>query len=87
MRRRSFFAWHSWIGLTAGLLLFIVCWSGTLAVFSQELDWLADERMHAPAAEQIAWQATEANVRAATARLTFLSRKVCPPPRAGRNGS
>ena len=65
MRRRSFFAWHSWTGLTAGLLLFIICWSGTMAVFSQELDWLADERLRAPAAERVAWQATEANVRAA----------------------
>ena len=64
MRRRTFFVWHSWIGLTAGLLLFVICWSGTVAVFSRELDWLADERLRAPAAEQVAWQAIQENVEA-----------------------
>lgn len=64
LRRRTFFAWHSWIGLTAGLLLFIVCWSGTVAVFSQELDWLADQRLHAPASDVVDWQAIEEKVEA-----------------------
>lgn len=67
MRRRTWFDWHSWLGLTAGLLLFVVCWSGTVAVFSRELDWAADSRMRAPAAPDAAipWAAVEANVRAA----------------------
>lgn len=65
LRRRTFFAWHSWIGLTAGLLLFVICWSGTVAVFSHELDWLADQRLHAPPTEVVAWQAIEDKVEAA----------------------
>lgn len=73
MSRRTFFAWHSWIGLTAGLLLFVVCWSGTVAVFAQELDWLVDERLRAPQAEQVAWQAIEENVEAAKPGWRILS--------------
>lgn len=67
MRRRTWFDWHSWVGLTTGLLLFVVCWSGTVAVFSNELDQLVDARMRAPAVadEEIAWATIEANVRAA----------------------
>lgn len=65
LRRRTFFAWHSWIGLTAGLLLFIICWSGSVAVFSHELDWLVDQRLHAPPSETVAWRAIEEKVTAA----------------------
>ena len=73
LRRRTFFAWHSWIGLTAGLLLFVICWSGTVAVFSHELDWLADQRLRAPPAQQVAWQAIEEKVEAAKAGWHILA--------------
>jgi uncharacterized iron-regulated membrane protein len=55
--RRTYFAWHSWIGLTFGLLLFVVCWSGTVAVFSHEIDWLLNSDIRAnTATAPIDWQ-------------------------------
>ena len=49
MRKRVFFQWHSVIGLTAGLMLFIICWSGTVAVFAYEIDWLLDRSIRSEA--------------------------------------
>lgn len=67
MTRRTWFEWHSWLGLTTGLLLFVVCWSGTVAVFSHELDWLAEPAVRASAGPDraIPWAEIEANVAAA----------------------
>ena len=63
MTRRTWFCWHSWIGLTTGLLLFVVCWSGTIAVFSREIDLALDPGLSAaPPTERIAWGAVAENV-------------------------
>lgn len=37
---KTLFQIHSWIGLNFGLLLFLICFSGTVATISYEIDWL-----------------------------------------------
>ncbi|MEX2616044.1 MAG: PepSY-associated TM helix domain-containing protein [Alphaproteobacteria bacterium] len=43
--RRVLYKVHAWIGLNLGLLLFCVCFSGTVSVFGPELEWLGDPDM------------------------------------------
>ncbi len=38
--KKQLYAVHGWLGLNFGLLLFVVCLSGTVAVLSHEIDWL-----------------------------------------------
>lgn len=65
MTRRTWFRWHGWIGLTAGLLMFVVCWSGTIAVFSREIDLALDPGLSAaPRTERVAWGTFERNIAA-----------------------
>jgi uncharacterized iron-regulated membrane protein len=40
INRKLFFRLHSWIGIKLSVLFFIVCFSGTLATLSHEMDWL-----------------------------------------------
>ncbi len=40
VNKRTLFQLHSWIGIKLSLLFFIVCFSGTLATLSNEMDWL-----------------------------------------------
>lgn len=38
--RKKFFQLHSWMGTRLSILFFIVCFSGTLATLSKEMDWI-----------------------------------------------
>jgi len=40
LTKKVFFQIHSWIGIKLSILFFIVCFSGTLATLSHEMDWL-----------------------------------------------
>jgi uncharacterized iron-regulated membrane protein len=57
----SLFRFHGWLGINLGLLLFIVCFSGALATFSQEIEWLLNPAMRAappqPGAAYAPWTA------------------------------
>ena len=55
--KRLWFVWHSWVGLTAGLMLFVVCWSGTFAVLADEVDLLVNPSLQAAHSDTIAWDA------------------------------
>jgi len=66
--RKRLFAIHGWLGLNLGLLLYAICLSGTLAVFTPEIDWLMDPvRAVSPSAdmERASWGEIEAVVRRA----------------------
>lgn len=54
MNKRILFNIHSWIGIKLGLLFFVVCFTGTIATFSHELDWLLYPEIRAQAQEQLA---------------------------------
>ena len=43
--KKRWLDWHSFVGVTTGMLLFVVCWSGTFATVSMELDWLLNPAM------------------------------------------
>jgi uncharacterized iron-regulated membrane protein len=52
---RTWLTLHAWLGLQLGVLLFIICFTGTLAVFSHELDHLAQPQSWTKA-RPVQWQ-------------------------------
>ena len=38
--KKTFYKIHTWIGLQLSILFFVICFSGTLATLSHEMDWL-----------------------------------------------
>ncbi len=47
IKKKTFFKIHSWIGIQLSILFFIVCFSGTMATLSREMDWLFQPEIRA----------------------------------------
>lgn len=74
MRRRRWFEIHSWLGVITGLMLFLICWSGTTAVLSYEIDWLLDPRLRVePQPQRASWGELAEAVRRAHPEATGIS--------------
>lgn len=47
---KSVYRWHQWLGLGAGVFLVIIGFSGAVAVFKEEIDWLVTPALRVSAA-------------------------------------
>ncbi|MEO1097358.1 MAG: PepSY-associated TM helix domain-containing protein [Bacteroidota bacterium] len=66
LNKKAFFKIHSWIGIKLSILFFIVCFSGSLATLSHEMDWLFFPEIRAEYKGQYApYNTRVANIRAA----------------------
>lgn len=73
-RSRLFFLVHSCTGVVAGLVLFVICWSGTFAVFAHELDWLVTPQARVqPGDTRAGWEEWLEAVRAAQPEAEIVS--------------
>ena len=54
LNRKLFFRIHGWIGIKLSILFFIVCFSGSLATLSHEMDWLFFPEIRAKYEGQVA---------------------------------
>lgn len=65
MSNKSLFSIHRWIGLNCGVVLFVICLSGTAATLSEEIDWLINPALRVvPAGEPLAWDELQERVEA-----------------------
>ena len=64
--RKTLFRLHGWIGLNFGLLLFVICLSGTVATLSYEIDrWIDPAQQVEPQDAPVDWTAMHDAVAAA----------------------
>ncbi|MPY87751.1 MAG: hypothetical protein GEU99_07505 [Luteitalea sp.] len=52
-RRATFFRLHSWLGVITGAFLLLVCWSGSIVVFNDEIAWLVTPEVRADPARGV----------------------------------
>ena len=61
--KKKLFKIHGWLGLNIGLLLFVICISGTFATLSNEIDWLLNPDVQVKGkAVPIAWSSMHENL-------------------------
>lgn len=53
MSRATFFKLHSWLGLVTGACMLVIAWTGSIAVFKDEIDWLLTPAARADAARPV----------------------------------
>lgn len=80
--KKQLYAFHGWLGLNFGLVLFIICLSGTVAVVSHEIDWLLTPAMRVtPGSSKIGYDAMYAAVERANPDATIQSLWIMPGSR------
>ena len=86
--RRVWFDLHSWVGLKLCVLMAFVCFTGTLAVFSHEIDWALHEEMRvSPASERASWGAMVGAVQQAYPAWTINGLSAPKGPRSAAMAS
>lgn len=84
--KKRLFQIHGWLGLNLGLLLFVICFSGTCAVFGSELMWLTEPAMRVTppkdgASPKIEWSELRRTVAEAHPAASILSLSAPPDDR------
>ena len=51
--RATMFRWHSWLGLATGVFMLLIAWSGSIAVFNDEIGWLVTPELRAEPARGV----------------------------------
>ncbi len=79
--KKTLFNIHGWLGINLGMLLFVICFSGTIATLSNEIDWLLDSSLRIePKDAPYDWEAMYQNVKAAfpDSRITSVGEQKNP---------